>query len=110
MYVSKIRRDQFEDVVLGNRNLVMVDFFAPWCGPCKALAPVVECVALAFEPLLGVFQVNIDEEPGLAELYGATAVPTLVFFEKGKEVWRRTGTISKELLTHHVWELLGVDD
>ncbi len=110
MYVSKIRDAQFEDIVLGNRELVMVDFFAPWCGPCKALAPVVEYVAWTFEPLLRAFKVDIDGDPGLAERFGATSVPTLVFFEKGKEVWRRTGTISKEKLIHHVWKLLGVDD
>ncbi len=57
-----------------------------------------------------MFKVDIDAEPGLAERFGATSVPTLIFFEKGKEVWRRTGTISKEEIIHHVWELLGVDD
>lgn len=75
----------------------VVDFFAPWCGPCKAMNPVLESA----ENEVGqgkIFKINIEENPELAEKLEIRAVPTFIFYEGGKEVARKSGIISKSLL------------
>jgi thioredoxin 1 len=75
-----------------------VDFFAEWCGPCKMLSPVIESLAPEFEGKLDIVKVDIDAEQDLAQKYGVTSIPTIVFFKGGEEVGRMVGFQSKESL------------
>ena len=73
---------------------LLVDFWAPWCGPCRAMAPEFERAAGRLEPRLRLVKVNVDEEPDLANRYGIQSIPTLAVFGQGKEVARRAGAMS----------------
>jgi thioredoxin 1 len=84
--VKEIQEADFQNAVIESDLPVLVDFFAPWCGPCKALAPVLDGVAKTYESRLGVVKVNVDDAQQLAARYRIRGVPTLMFFKEGKVV------------------------
>ena len=81
---QKVNTAQFDDLVLKNDKKVLVDFYADWCGPCKALAPVLDEVATEFEDNTIVVKVNVDEDPELAQKYGIRGMPTMLFIKNGE--------------------------
>lgn len=81
---QKVNTSQFEDLVLKSPKKVIVDFYADWCGPCKALAPVLDEVANEFEDDTLVVKVNVDEDPTLAQKYGIRGMPTILFMKDGE--------------------------
>jgi thioredoxin 1 len=103
--VKTITQDNFETEVLGADRTVMLDFWAPWCGPCQMLGPVVEAVAEEFSDKIDVGKLNVDENKELAQTYGVRGIPTLLFFKEGKEIKRIVGAQNKTLLTQTVSEL-----
>jgi len=80
----------FDQVVAGDQP-VLVDFWAPWCGPCRMIAPVIEEIAGEFEGRAVVGKVNVDEEPGLAQRFGVMSIPTLVILKGGRVVEQAVG-------------------
>jgi len=85
------------DEVVGGKKPVLVDFWAPWCGPCQMMMPIVEEVAKETKEVV-VGKVNIDENPKLAEKYNVMGVPTFLLFKEGKVVDQIVGAIPKEAL------------
>lgn len=81
------------DNLLTTENVVLVDFFAMWCGPCKMLMPTMEKVAAEFDGKVTIVKVNIDDEPDLAHRYGVQSIPTLIYFKNGKEINRSVGMV-----------------
>jgi thioredoxin 1 len=79
---------------------VLVDFYADWCGPCKAMTPVIKEVAKATEGRAKVIKVDIDKSAQAANAYQVQAVPTFIVFRKGKIVWRHSGMIDKNSLVN----------
>ena len=77
---------------------VLVDFWAPWCGPCRALAPAVESVARTLSPELRVLKLNIDEAQDVAQRLGIRSIPTLAVFAGGREIGRTSGLMSETAL------------
>lgn len=77
---------------------VLVDFYADWCGPCKAMAPVISDVAKSIEGKGKVIKINIDKNTKAAQAYQVQAVPTFMIFKNGKTVWRHSGMIDKRTL------------
>ena len=97
-----------KEIVLNSKNfdsevnkaemLVLVDFYATWCGPCQMLAPVISEIAKEYAGKVKVCKVNVDDEQELALKYGVMSIPTLVFIDKGKVVKVSVGYLSKEEL------------
>ncbi len=86
----------FDEALMATQGLVMVDFWAEWCGPCRAIAPVLE--ELASEGRVTLMKVNVDENPGLAARYGIRSIPTILFFKEGAIVDRVLGAAPKAVL------------
>jgi len=86
--------------VINSKTPVLVDFWAPWCGPCKSLGPVIDEVAQAAGKTAAVFKLNVDENPATANQFGITAIPTVILFKNGKAEERLTGMQSKQTYLH----------
>lgn len=91
MSVQTITKENFEAQVLQSDKPVLVDFWAPWCGPCQMLGPVMEDLAVRYEGKALVAKVNVDEEPELARRFGVMSIPTVVFLKEGREFDRKVG-------------------
>ena len=81
------------DKALSEGKLMMVDFWADWCGPCRMLSPVIEDLAGKYAEKAVVGKVNVDEEQELAIRYGVMSIPTVIFFKDGKEIDRKVGVM-----------------
>lgn len=96
----------FDKTVLQNPLPVIVDFWAPWCGPCKAVAPMLDKILAENSGKLIVAKVNTDENPEWAEKYGVQGIPTLLFMYKGKIIHRQMGALPERMLRDAVTQFL----
>src|SRR6266852_4648787 len=88
----------FDETLTATPDLVMVDFWAEWCGPCRAIGPVLEELAAASEGRVALMKVNVDENHGLAARYGIQSIPTILFFKQGAVVDRVLGAAPRAVL------------
>jgi thioredoxin len=100
----KLTERNFAEIVAAT-PLLLVDFWAPWCGPCRAVAPVLEELARAEAGRLVIAKVNVDEEPSLAQRYAVQAIPTLLLFKDGQIVDTMVGAPPKAELTRRLTAL-----
>ncbi len=98
--------ESFEQEVLKAPEPVMVDFWAPWCGPCRMLAPVVEELAKEYAGKVRVVKLNTDEHPNTATKFKISAIPTLLFFKGGKAVEQLVGVHPKAEIKKHIDSLI----
>ena len=94
----EVNGNNFQQEVLESSVPVLVDFWAPWCMPCRMLAPTIEKLAEENQGKLKVCKLNTDENQHIAAQYGIQGIPTLIVFKEGKEVGRTVGVMSKEKL------------
>ena len=93
-----ITTSQFDTEVLGSETPVIVDFWAEWCGPCRAVSPILEQIAEERAEELRVVKVNIDEEPDLQQRYGILSIPTILLFKGGEPAAAAIGAQPKRML------------
>ena len=97
-YVREVSEHDFDQVVLKSKTPVLVDFWAEWCGPCRALAPIVEAVAKQYAGAARIVKLNVDDSPAVAQGYGIQGIPTLILFQDGEEKDRIIGAVSIETI------------
>ena len=96
--IVNLTTDTFKTTIAGATTPVLVDFWAPWCGPCKAIAPILEELAEEFAGQLRIAKVNIDDNAEIATEHGIRAIPTMLLFKNGKLVEQIVGMLPKATL------------
>jgi thioredoxin 1 len=96
MATVNVSASDFNDKVVASKTPVMVDFWAPWCAPCKLAEPVLEELSEAYKDKLAITKLNVDENAQLASQYDVMSIPTTILFKEGKEIGRQTGFAGKQ--------------
>jgi thioredoxin 1 len=104
--VLEVNDATFDEEVLKSEQPVLVDFWAVWCGPCKALGPTVDAVAAAYAGRLKVIKVNVDENGATPSRYGIRGIPALLFFKGGKVADQIVGYVPQDVIEEKVKRLL----
>ncbi|MBL0337505.1 MAG: thioredoxin [Chitinophagaceae bacterium] len=95
----------FPEIIQLNK-LVLVDFTAAWCGPCKMLAPVLHDVKEVLGDTASIIKIDVDQNPAIASEYQVQGVPTLILFKEGKQVWRQSGVLPKQAIVSAVQKFI----
>ncbi len=104
--IIDLNDEDFDELLKTSDKPVMVDFWAPWCGPCKAIGPTVEALSAEYGDKMSFAKVNVDDNPISPSKHNVQAIPTLIFFKDGKVVEQITGMVAKEKLEEAIKSVL----
>lgn len=101
--IEEINESNFETKVINSKGIVVIDYYADWCGPCKVLSPTVEEIAQDkdYEDIT-FYKVNVDDNPNIANQYRIYSIPTLIYYKDGYEINRSVGVISKDAIIQYI--------
>ena len=97
---KEFKDGNFQNEVLSADKLTVVDFWAEWCGPCRAIGPVIESLAKEYDGKINVGKVNVDINPNVSMNYGITSIPAILFFKNGQVVDKQVGAVPKSVLAN----------
>lgn len=106
MVLLHLTNRNFKKEVLESNLPVLVDYWAPWCGPCKMVAPIIEELAKEYEGKIKIGKLNVDENQDIPTQYGIMSIPTLMFFKDGKVTDQIIGVLSKQQLKKKIEEII----
>jgi thioredoxin 1 len=104
--IFEVEDSTFDEEILKSDKPALVDFWAPWCGPCKAIGPIVEELSQTFADQIKFAKCNVDNNPETPSKYGIKAIPTLIFFKEGNVVEQITGMVAKSKLEEAINKVL----
>ena len=104
--VHEIKDSNFETEVIKSTTPVVVDFWAPWCGPCRMVAPVMEKLESAYQGKVKFCKLNVDDNPMLSQKYGVRSIPTIIFFKNGTKTDMTVGALPESALKPKVEALI----
>ena len=102
--VASVNDASFEQQVLTSEQLVLVDFWAPWCGPCRMLAPVIDEIAESLKDKVKIVKMNVDESPTIPTQFNIRSIPTLILFKDGQAISTKVGPLPKNKLEEWIQE------
>jgi thioredoxin 1 len=105
-HITEVGDNNFEAEVVQSALPVLVDFWAPWCGPCKSIAPIVEEIAAEYQGKLKVTKLNVDEHPATASRYGIRGIPNLIILKAGAVKEQIVGAVPKARLVSAIEKIL----
>ena len=94
-----LNESEFKTEIIDEKATAVVDFFAPWCGPCRMMVPIIDKLAEQYSDVK-IVKVNVDEAPKVAEIYKISVIPSILFFKNGEAVYSNVGVISEAELTN----------
>jgi thioredoxin 1 len=100
--LKEISSSNYDAEVLKSKGLVLVDFWAPWCGPCRMQTPILEKLSQSSDSNISIAKLNTDDNPAIAQQLGIASIPTLILFKDGKEVDRYVGVQPEETLRQNI--------
>jgi thioredoxin 1 len=103
--IQQLNKSNFEEVINSN-DVVLVDFYADWCGPCKVLHPTLEALDIEFEGKAIISKINVDKNPELSQQFDVRSIPALFYFKNGEMVGKQNGLQSKGVLSQNLANLL----
>lgn len=99
--ILKKMNDTFQNIINSDKP-VLIDFFATWCGPCQILAPILKEVKESLGEKVSIIKIDVDKNQELAAKYQVRGVPTMMLFQKGQQLWRQSGVLSKEEIVNTI--------
>lgn len=104
--VTDVTDQGFEETVIKSTLPALVDLWAPWCGPCRMVAPIIDKLAEKYQGKFNFYRLNVDENSQTASKYGVMSIPTLIFFKDGKAVDTVIGAVAERVLQEKIDEIL----
>ena len=108
MAILQTTDKKFEVDVINSDLPTIVDFWAEWCGPCKQIAPILEEISAEKKDIINICKLNIDENPEIPQKYGVRGIPTLMFFNEGKLIDTKIGSLPKSLINEWIENILNI--